>query len=220
MMTDGQILNLFKDCDFEHGISYDNFDYAIIDCMPDDFPCTYACGVSKLAVLPEEEDFVIKIPFKGRGLKCDDEFVNANRSDWHYWDYCYTELMYYHEAKVKHHAAAVLAKPHFIGYVHGYPIYVQQKAETFKSRYGDSFYYKMDDSADSRRKQRSVQSICDSYDMDTFNMKWLTDVFDYYGSKQFNEFMNFINMIEDLHDNNVGYIGDRPVIIDFSDWYD
>lgn len=219
-MTDRQILNLFKNCDFSYGISYENYEETILECLPEDFKFAYNYGVSKLVILPEHENFVIKIPFSGVGLKCEKPFEYANEDNQHCWDYCATEILYYHAAKTKFRAAPVLAKPRFVGYVSGYPIYVQQKAVTFGERYGDRQPYIMEDSAELRYKKSIVRSTCNSTGMYIFNMKWLTDVLDYYGEKQFDIFVNFINTLSDLHNQNIGYIGDRPVIIDFSDWND
>jgi lantibiotic modifying enzyme len=53
-----------------------------------------------------------------------------------------------------------------------------------------------------------------------FDPEWLADAFEYYGLKTFNKLMNFIYEynITDLHTDNIGYIGTRPVILDFSDF--
>ena len=51
-----------------------------------------------------------------------------------------------------------------------------------------------------------------------FNMEWLSDAFHFYGEKIFHKLLEFIRTvgINDLHDGNIGYIGNRPVLVDYS----
>ena len=219
-MTNAQILNLFKDCDFSLGISYDNFEDELIECLPDDFIFTYNYGVSKAVIIPKGENFVIKIPFRGQGFDCENEFENANGDYLRCWDYCFTELLYYHSAK-KNHVAEILAKPRFIGFVNNYPIYTQQRVQTFYNRYGDCASCKYDkESKQAKKMIETINSSCENNDMVPFNMKWMMDILAYYGEKKFNNIMAFIRDIGDLHDENIGYIDDRPVILDYADWND
>ena len=47
------------------------------------------------------------------------------------------------------------------------------------------------------------------------------DALEYYGPKHFDKIMSFIerNKIGDFHNSNLGYIGQTPVFIDYSDLY-
>ena len=216
-MNINKILDLFKNCDFSNDVTSDNCESAIIDWLPDDFRFSYSYGVSKLVILPEGENFVIKIPFIGSTIVDDSDeeyedkvepFCMANYDEWHCWDYCFTEVLYYHDAKKKR-VAEILAKPLYVGKVSGYPIYIQDNAETFSSRKnsGKFFAQHIHKGQDFETKSKTIRSKCDEENLDIFNFEWIMDVFDYYGEKKFNKIIKFISKLEDLHNANIGYIG-------------
>ena len=104
----------------------------------------HACGASKFVLIPYDEDYVIKIPYTGaftescsytlaNGNHIHEEsqyydFLNANDTYLHYWDYCYTEVMRYRIA-LNHGFARFFAKTKYIGDVNNFLIYVQQKLD-------------------------------------------------------------------------------------------
>ena len=67
-----------------------------------------------------------------------------------------------------------------------------------------------------------VRSLCSSNNYDCFNTIWLSDVFNFFGEQLFYKLMNFIADcdIRDLHNGNIGYIGMRPVLVDYSSFND
>lgn len=208
------ILHIFKKCSFEE-LNDKNFKELILDNLPKDFIYKYDYGASKLVIFPDnEEGYVIKIPFSGY-FDCEYEefyyFANANNDGNRCWDYCFTELLIYHSAK-SNDVNQILAKPHLIGTVKNYPIYIQEKAETYE------IAKKKSEKRNSIQSTDKIYSICQERNYAKFNLDWITDVYNYYGDKQFNKIMNFIAPIGDLHDANIGYIGSRPVILDYSDF--
>jgi hypothetical protein len=224
------ILSLFKDCDFNEdyddcdgaGLTSYNFDYRVLEYLPDNFSYKCFSGVSKLCIIPEGADYVIKIPFKGNLDDENDfyyEFENANETET-CWDYCLTELLYYQQAK-HFKVEKAFCKTKLLGYINDYyPIYVQQRAEPFENKY--SFAMTCNYRNDKTNHIENTKDYCASKLYRFFNDIWLTDALEYYGKAQFDKIMSFIEdcRIRDLHSGNLGYIGARPVIIDFSDYVD
>lgn len=212
MTTKEQILNLFADCEFD-GIFTSMDLNKIFDHLPDDFSFDWAEGASKLVIIPNDKDYVIKIPYTGRynGYVEDeyDDFSYANNSNQYNWDYCYTESLIYHLAKMEKINKA-FAKETLVGFINGQPLYMQEKANILDC-VGES---------STEEECRKTEEYLDGHNFRVFNLGWQADALKYYGKKQFNKIMDFIewNEIGDLHDGNLGYIGARPVIVDYSDF--
>lgn len=171
---------------------------------------SYDTGATKGVFIFPELDFVIKIPFTYTG---DDEELRGADDSGEGWNYCEVEELKYERATT-FGVEGCFAKTVLVGKVKGYPIYAQEKAKTFTKegspspRKSDEEYEKMED-------------ICDGLG-ECFNRIWLSDAFDYFGEKIFYGLLEFINSfdISDLHDGNIGYIGMRPVLIDYSSYND
>lgn len=208
------LLNLFKNCNFNN-LNKDNFDNKIIknlNCLLQDFTWNY--GETKCCIILKEADYVIKIPFRG-SISCGEEydFENANFDKEHFWDYCFSELIYYNLAK-RQKIEKAFAKTRLLGIVQNYPIYIQEKVTTFSSTGFDPYL--------KNERTEKTRKYCKEKNFYCFNNRWLADAFQYYGEKRFNKIINFLKDydIEDLHIDNIGYIGSRPVILDFSDFLD
>lgn len=215
-MFKDNILDIFKDCSFED-LTDQNFKELILENLPLDFNYDYCYGASKLVILPTHEDhYVIKIPFSGYIFEdnFDSVFCNFSGANWdskRCWDYCFTELLMYHYAK-REGINKVFAKIHLVGTVNKHPIYIQEKAVTYEAR---------DDIEKKHLYTASLSEVCElCYERGykIFNLEWITDAYNYYGDKQFHKIMIFISSIGDLHEANIGYIGSRPVLIDYSDF--
>lgn len=205
------LLEFFNNCDFDGQLTDSNFHSKVIKNLPEDFKYKYAIGATKLCIIPENEKYVIKIPFNGEsglfnGLE---KFFYATKDDRYRWDYCLEEVLVYNLAKLERVHDA-FCKTRMIGFVKEHPIYIQQKAEIFKSKKGKEHFNHFSD------------EYCDRYDFYCFNTEWIADAIKYYGTKKFNQIMIFLknNNIEDLHDENIGYIGEKPVLIDYSNYND
>lgn len=231
-MDNDKILELFKYCDFDY-LNCDTVDEDVLNYLPKDFDYTWSVGASKIAIIPNKEDYVIKLPLKGKyyGEEEEEDFENFDRfyvpglPESHEYDHCARELELYSKAK-KEHVSSILLKNTYIGEVGGEPVYIQKKAVTFCN------YYKKEIDDDEKLKsvhtKEEAESMKRSYKKSNvwirntgnrFNV-WLIDVHKYYGEKQFIKILQFIdNYIDDLHSGNIGYIGDRPVIIDYASFY-
>lgn len=180
-------------------------------------PFDYATGATKGVLIFEQLGFVIKIPFCRNSEDCEYNsaygeyeccyFTGADTDNG--WDYCEAEADKYERAETEG-LAQCFAKTEKIGDIDGYPIYMQELADIYKSIDYQSSHTEED--------SRQVSSICNSNNFYMFNIEWLSDAFHYYGEKMFHKLLEFIRTvgINDLHDGNIGYIGNRPVLIDYS----
>ena len=167
----------------------------------------YDYGATKGVLVFKELWFVIKIPFTGN---CDEEFYGADVPNGR--DYCQAEQEKYWEAE-KEGLAECFAKTEQIAKIDGHPIYIQEFACMFNSSDDTSTHTKED--------MEKVESYCGD-DYDCFNSAWLSDVLNYFGETIFYKLMRFIDTfdIRDLHGGNLGYIGMRPVLVDYSSFND
>lgn len=180
-------------------------------------PFDYATGATKGVLIFEQLGFVIKIPFCRNTEDC---YYNSAYGEYECcyftgadtdngWDYCEAEADKYERAE-EEGLAQCFAKTKKIGDIDGYPIYMQELADIYKSIDYQSSHTEED--------SRQVSSICNSNNFYMFNLEWLSDAFHYYGEKMFHKLLEFIRTvgINDLHDGNIGYIGNRPVLVDYS----
>jgi hypothetical protein len=229
-MNTQNILDLFDNCIFDGELTEDNFWYKIVDQLPNTCCCKFEHGASKMVIIPEGADYVIKIPFTGQEESVYDGYDEDGYDEYHQeyidfdnsiygdgWDYCLTEAVHYNKAK-RNNVEKIFCKTRCIGKVSGHPIYIQERAETYYS-------YKNKNMQSRSRKSKTpkeVENICVKKRFSQFNIRWQTDVYNYYGEKIFNKFMDFIKKerIQDLHSDNIGYLGARPVILDYSGWFE
>lgn len=188
-------------------------------------PHKYYCanGISKAVIVFEDCQEVLKIPFSGYEEEEEDvsgevlfhfyEFDGAGYADnLEAWDYCRKES-YLSRESAAYGVEDCFAQERKVGEICGYPIYAQEKAISL-GRHGSRRYY-------SAEQVTSTRRLCDDHSYWCFNAQWLTAFIEYHGKEKLEAFYAFLSDydIEDLHDDNLGYIGDRPVIIDYSNYY-
>ena len=123
------ILNLLSTFNLKHLSQY-NF-MKRLQALDDNF--ILASGVSKVAIIPKEKNYVIKIPYYGKyrksnGIKCfDPYFSSISKSG----DYCKSEEIIYNKAKANG-LDTFFAEIEQIGKIKSIPIYVQRKAIIFE----------------------------------------------------------------------------------------
>lgn len=214
------VLSIFKDCIFDGELTEYSFEEKILKHLPKDFNYDYNYGATKIVFILPDKNFVIKIPFSG----CEVKFTGAQspmrteEGEEDEWDYCQVECDIYALAE-EEAVEDFFAKTECIGFIHDYPIYVQEIAKIYK----DIYPSRKIEGTEYRKKYteedyEKIDSLCCNHNYDCFNMYWLCDAFKYYGEIKGEEFLQFIKnvCVEDLHKANIGYIGDRPVIIDYS----
>ena len=210
------ILNLLSTFNLKHLSQY-NF-MKKLQALDDNF--ILASGVSKVAIIPKEKNYVIKIPYYGKyrksnGIKCfDPYFSSISKSG----DYCKSEEIIYNKAKANG-LDAFFAEIEQIGKIKSIPIYVQRKAVIFE----DVYYPEDDEEENLKEDEISIfKTITTKYsdlvEDEYLPISWMKDFICSYGELAFDKLYNFLsdNNIQDLHSENIGYICERPVLVDFS----
>lgn len=187
----------------------------------------YANGVSKFVIIPvkDEYDYVIKIPYTG-SYEFESGWYSGSRNQYYHkgfedywdfeggtyedrpWDYCAVEVQNYNIAS-SNGFSDCLAKTELIGFVREYPIYAQEKCQTLRSC---SPYH--------THSAEEVSNFISSYKWNNIPCDWLIDFKSYFGENKLNHFLQFLEDVNwnDLRDENIGYIKNRPVLIDYSDF--
>lgn len=172
-------------------------------------------GVSKAAFVFADEDFVFKIPF--------DYEVNEGVE---LGDYCAIEAEYYHDAEIDG-VDAYFAKTYLYDFIRhdGYkviPVYYQEKATPLEETQSIEEYYAEMDSLSKEKKQELFAKTSNYWGTSRLSIFWVQKFIDYYGEDAYPAFGTFIDdhNINDLHRGNVGFIGNRPVVFDYSGYED
>jgi len=208
-----EILNALDYC-FLDELDQDSFEMDVVCCFEDHYkkPFNWDNGATKGVLIFKNYGFVIKIPF----TYCDGcELCGAYEGDTD-WDYCSQEENRYLKAK-KNGLSQIFLQTSCIGEVDEHPIYIQLIAEPLdKIDYNDS--RKSNHSKSSRDEIKVVKMINEENDYSWINGLWEADVFTMYGGKYYHRFKKYIkdNCINDLRDANVGYVGLKPVILDYA----
>ena len=210
------ILNLLSTFNLKHLSQY-NF-MKKLQALDDNF--ILASGVSKVAIIPKEKNYVIKIPYYGKyrknnGIKCfDPYFSSISKSS----DYCKSEEIIYNKAKANG-LDTFFAEIEQIGKIKSIPIYVQRKAVIFE----DVYYPEDDEEENLNEHEISIfKTITTKYsdlvEDEYLPISWMKDFICSYGELAFDKLYNFLfdNNIQDLHSENIGYICEKPVLVDFS----
>lgn len=211
--------------DGESGYTVDDF-----AAQFNDGTIQFANGVSKCALVMENEDEVLKIPFKGRYYPdkidyetgevlregCFEEFQWADDiTETTDWNYCENELIKYDRA-VKAGFGEFFAATRFVDTIQGTPIYAQEKCEAIS--WGGKSKTEISD------KSITIFKSNDEYDYDRLSEYWVCAAIDWYGAEKVLDFIRYldVNCIWDLHNSNVGFstIDGRPVLIDWAGWRD
>ena len=201
-----KVLSLFEGFDFTN-FTDEKVDELVAFLLLKNFNnFNYDFGISKLVIIPEKTDFVIKIPFMGTDIiPC---YHNSEAKE-RKWDYCETEMERFFlvkETPFKDSFAEII----LLGFANNYPIYVQEKCRTHSKE--DNIFFRQDRLIFIKKYLSETVSFNDCID-------WLKNYLDFFGEEQLKNFMFFLEKNEwddDLYEDNVGYIGERPVIIDYS----
>ena len=184
----------------------------------------YFSGASKGVLTHTDSKYVIKLPFKGAlGGYDEDDFYQADLftefcEGWHgSTDYCMYEVEFYNNA-CEQGLEAAFAEVEILEE----GIYIQEKAKIFSEMCEKTnIEYKIRYCSNGYRDYIDAiirQAYNDYLDIDDLAILWCIDFINYHGEEMFLDFLEFINSmgISDLHRSNIGYIGDRPVLVDYS----
>lgn len=194
------------------------------DRVDHDFFSCFNSGASKMVLHLKDYNYVVKIPFQGEFIRqwdeedpnsfskifefCPFQYARGEKND---WDYCEVEANYFSDA-VNYKVDQFFLETRFIGFVHDYPIYIQEKA------------IPLDEAVDSPRgyHPKEIRSKCSYYGICCFNSHWIEDFLDYYTIEELQLLTDFIENvgITDLHSGNLGYKDSVPVIFDYAGFED
>ena len=205
------LYSLLKGCDFNN-LCASNWVSHIYDEIKLDYPNSicFSSGATKGVLIPVEEDYVLKIPFFCEYESYSEqylEFYGADEPEGK--DYCMVEIIKYEQVK-EAGLEDCFAKIEILGRVNDRPIYIQEKATEIFSDDREAAFY-------SEAIKESTKAKCQELNVDCFNACWISDFLNYFSEEVFIKLQDFLynNRIWDLHSGNLGYIGDRPVIIDW-----
>ena len=218
-LTFAKIIKYIEGYDFEDFFAYDDAD-KFIDYLyhtsPEYYNQKWSCqyGATKLVIIMKDEDYVIKIPFHGESK--DNYYVGAPTSE-DFWDYCRGEAERYNEAPdvIKKH----LAKTTWVYETsNGIRLYSQPKClVAYKNHYNTksqkpfAFFWKW-----WKKKKRG-------YALPVNHIDWLNLYIDCYGLDSLKSFFETVineDWDDDLADRNIGFLDGRPVLIDYSSYWE
>lgn len=187
-------------------------------------------GASKMVIMSDAWDFVLKIPFNGAyefdECSYDDDYEeNPNVCEDDYfvferysgadseccWDYCDAEDNKYMKAEDAE-LEQYFAKTDFLCFSkYGYPIYIQQKCAGCN-------YDKPRDHATFELAQDKISS---RHSGGVYCAEWIADFITCYGEDEFDRLSEFLDsdddLSSDLHYENVGYTMEgKPIIMDYA----
>lgn len=216
-----KILSIIKDyCDLEE-LTNESFYDKVAYYFDYKYNGSFAWdkGVTKGVLIFRKLGFVLKFPFVGYVEEEDEEcygeeisyFNNADTLDG--WDYCSAEVNRYQEAK-KAGIENLFLEIKQIDKIDGYPIYYQEYAIPYS-----------EGTSSSNESQRHIaNNLCKIKKVAMFiNREWLGDIINVFSINTLEKFLIFIkdfDIDDDLHIGNIGYQGDRPIVIDYGSYND
>ena len=184
-------------------------------------------GATKFVIIPENLDYVIKIPFNGQydyswGEE-DDAFVPFEQGGKDYYDYLDLEVTLLKEWKEKEMKrddfllVKFLLPIESVDEINGFTIYIQKKAISYSDLYEEG--RKVPVSGESKKKVTEISKRENLYN--NLPLDWLASCYNELNDEiEMTKFLRSINCISDLHRGNIGYCGNTPVIIDYGGYYE
>lgn len=219
-----------KDCD-----TFEDTDNCFLDAIDNDSPIFFEAGVTKGCILSTDEtNYVLKVPFCQAWNDWDDEYdqfegafmVNKETGEFIFdngnFNYCYLEA-YLSDVFIKEGLGDCICKEELFEDIDGFPIYIQERATiSYGEEEYDRSYY--DANGKYAIKYRYSEEERDNYISSTdkkykkFATEFALDFINYHGLDKFIKVIDIIDRfgVNDMHHTNYGYIGDRPVLIDYS----
>lgn len=203
----------------------EDVDYLIEDILTDEF--NYETGATKCVIIPDNTDFVIKIPFNGSIVSCSDCDEYASHcfrgccpkygfkcgGGLNHDNYCALEEELYNKVKTEYSQFIDFFLPTIkICEVNDYPIYIQKKAEVFENKIYST-------SENSKKKVESCNFPVSA------PIEWLAKCLEDMNNdlEMYYDFLFMLSELEingDLHRGNVGYYNGHAVLIDYAGFRD
>lgn len=217
-----------------------------IDNINEKYSASCYSGASKLCIVPQESEYVIKLPFlgeieyeeNGEMILCHFNYAKTKNR----WDYCRAELELYNKA-ADAGFAYFLAKTEEFGTTNsGHPMYIQEKINVYnvsKHKYKKNISYDiksktatilekyndryMDNRLNDEMTEEELIGYIFAQTGDTF-LSYLIDAYSYENVAKFSKWVyeNAREIAADLHWGNIGFreSDGTPCLLDFSGYYD
>ena len=170
-------------------------------------------GASKLVIIPEYNDFVIKIPFNGSYNLMSEEYIDFSQN------YCETEIDLYEKIIAENPIFAQFFLPLTrVEEFEKYDIYIQAKCKTFNNTNNEE-----------RKSSYSKESLAKSTEFGKkvftrLPVDWIAGVLEVLKDESLlEEFINVLDKYDigqDLHYGNIGYYNNKPIILDYAGFYE
>ena len=207
-----EILDALHNCYFDELDQY-SFDDDVLYPFKDKYTKSFksATGATKGVLIFENFGFVIKIPF----IFCDGDEMCGASDGIHNWDYCSQEVCRYEMAEDEGFGDIFL-ETDLLGEVNNHPIYIQPYAKVLSQIDGTT--YNSNHRSGTDVDAILAKEIDNSENYTMLDSSWEADFLVRYGIEMFKKFKIYIkdNWINDLRDDNIGYIGKNPVLIDYA----
>lgn len=182
-------------------------------------------GATKIVIIPNDADYVIKIPITGTYITEHDADGNKvhileGRVDMEEFDHLEHEQSIWRT--LNRESKKVFLPNITIGEINGIPIYVQERvAKTFMDTRSDQIE-KTEGSVKSAQKliEKSGYGSNDDDDINILNEDFIAAIVEYYDEETARQVLSDAEEIGDLHNENYGFTEDgRPVIFDYADFF-
>lgn len=217
-MTDNEIIKCLEKCDFCELCS-SNYEDNILYYL-NEAGCSYQSfyGGTKLVLLFNQTDFVIKIPFEGEldyDYDDEEEIFRPFYAEGNGWDYCAMEEDEYQRA-CEFGIEQCFAKTSYFCTIDGHPIYKQPYVRMYSIHQEGSTHSEAD-SREAERRYKESDGVSGG-----LPSEWMADVVSYFGGETFSKLLKFLSRsdINDLHSGNVGYLNNAPVLVDYSGYFE
>jgi len=201
-------LNFFNP---EHFTNYDIDDFIDVLSGVKGFPeFNWEYGATKLCIIPEFEDYVIKIPFDGEVDYQGENFTYFyNGGGEEGWDYCALEDEYFVDTVLYSGYEKFFLTTDCIT-VNGWPIYIQEKVTVYKDSKNIPVPSK-ESVATVRKKSKMKNDVS----LPTY---WVAIALENFNNDidALDDFLRFLYFnFTDLHSGNIGYKGKQVIILDY-----
>ncbi len=207
-----EILDALHNCYFDELDQY-SFDDDVLYPFKDNYTKLFksATGATKGVLIFENFGFVIKIPF----IFCDGDEMCGASDGIHNWDYCSQEVCRYEMAE-EEGFGDIFLETDLLDTINNHPIYIQPYADILGGM--DSDNYNSNHRSGTDVDATLAKEIDNSENYTMLDSSWEADFLVRYGIEMFKKFKIYIkdNWINDLRDDNIGYIGKNPVLIDYA----
>lgn len=206
------ILPFVKNFDFPEYFSSQEEDF-LVSSIEDGEEYDWEDGATKLVIIPENLDYVIKIPFNAIWDSFMTEYIYMSQ------DYCNTEMELYYKIEKENPLFTQFLLPlTYVKEFSTYDIYIQPKCQSYintSKKYREKTY--------SKKSLGKISSCRPELDTSLPN-DWLAAVAEELGDVELvKEFLNLLekyDMTQDLHHGNIGYCNGKPIILDYGSFYD